>query len=165
MLSFKFKKNRRLNSSKCILLVDDDPLSVETMKVSLEESGYEVCFVRNGLEAFEFLRHKLVDMVVLDFKMPVMNGFNASSHIRALKNENACVPILAVTALESSSKQRLYGRLNIDEEVEKPLDLNVFQKRVRNLFNQPREELKRIREVKTKQVFEEIYNSESVLFD
>ena len=57
-----------------ILLVDDEPDTVATLKFRLEKQGYEVVTAENGLEALEKLREEQVDLVLADFMMPELNG-------------------------------------------------------------------------------------------
>lgn len=57
-----------------ILLVDDEPDTVSTLKFRLEKEGYDVQTATNGLEALDTLREGPVDLVLADFMMPELNG-------------------------------------------------------------------------------------------
>jgi CheY-like chemotaxis protein len=80
-----------------ILLVDDDPRTLEMLEESLRSAGYETQSVRSGARALEVLSSKLVSAVVLDLLMPGMDGFEVIRHVReqaTLKD----LPILVMTA-------------------------------------------------------------------
>ena len=80
-----------------ILLVDDDPKTLELLEETLRSAGYETQSVRSGARALEVLSSKLVSAVLLDLLMPGMNGFEVIRHVRkeaTLKD----LPIFVMTA-------------------------------------------------------------------
>src|SRR6202047_1069281 len=80
-----------------ILLVDDDPRTLELLEEVLRSAGYETQSVQSGARALEVLSSKLVSAVLLDLLMADMDGFQVIRHIReeaTLKE----LPILVMTA-------------------------------------------------------------------
>ena len=80
-----------------ILLVDDDPKTLELLEETLRSAGYETQSVQTGARALEVLSSKLVSAVLLDLLMPGMNGFDVIRHVRkepTLKD----LPIFVMTA-------------------------------------------------------------------
>jgi PAS domain S-box-containing protein len=80
-----------------ILLVDDDPKTLELLEETLRSAGYETQSVQSGARALEVLSSKLVSAVLLDLLMPGMDGFEVIRHVRqeaALKD----LPIFVMTA-------------------------------------------------------------------
>jgi signal transduction histidine kinase/DNA-binding response OmpR family regulator len=80
-----------------ILLVDDDPRTLELLQETLRSAGYETQSVQSGARALEVLSSKLVSAVLLDLLMPGMDGFEVIRHVRqqdALKD----LPIFVMTA-------------------------------------------------------------------
>jgi signal transduction histidine kinase/DNA-binding response OmpR family regulator len=80
-----------------ILLVDDDPKTLELLEDNVRSAGYETQSVQSGARALEVLSSKIVSAVLLDLLMPGMDGFQVIGHIReqpALKE----LPILVMTA-------------------------------------------------------------------
>jgi PAS domain S-box-containing protein len=80
-----------------VLLVDDDPKTLELLEETLRSAGYETQSVRNGARALEILSSKLVGAVLLDLLMPGMDGFEVIRHVRqeeVLKE----LPIIVMTA-------------------------------------------------------------------
>jgi PAS domain S-box-containing protein len=82
---------------EAILLVDDDPRTLELLEETLREAGYETQSVRSGTRALEVLSSKVVSAVLLDLLMPGMDGFEVIRHVRqepTLKD----MPIFVMTA-------------------------------------------------------------------
>jgi response regulator NasT len=78
-----------------IVIVDDDPIIRMDIREMLEEEGYEVSGeARNGEEAIELVARLKPDLVIMDVKMPVMNGIKAAQIIRKLHDSS----ILLLTA-------------------------------------------------------------------
>ena len=93
-----------------ILLVADDPKTLELLEETLRAAGYETQSVRSGARALEVLTSKLVNAVLLDLMMPGMNGFEVIRHIRkeaTLKE----LPIFVMTAKTLAEEEiALLGR-------------------------------------------------------
>jgi CheY-like chemotaxis protein len=80
-----------------ILLVDDDPGSLEMLEETLRSAGYETQSVRSGARALEVLSSKVVSAVLLDLLMPGMDGFEVIQHVRG-QATLADLSILVMTA-------------------------------------------------------------------
>jgi len=93
------------DEDSAILLVDDDPQTLDLLQETLRNEGYETQSVQNGARALEVLSSKLVGAVMLDLMMPGMNGFEVIRHVRsepALKD----LPIFVMTAKNLTSEER-----------------------------------------------------------
>ena len=77
-----------------ILIADDEELNYLLLKEYLDGSGALISYAVNGKEAVEKCRENPVDLVLMDIRMPVMNGIEATSAIR----EFASIPVIAVSA-------------------------------------------------------------------
>jgi signal transduction histidine kinase/DNA-binding response OmpR family regulator len=88
-----------------ILLVDDDPKTLELLEESLRSVGYETQSVQSGARALEVLSSKLVGAVLLDLLMPGMDGFEVIRHIRQEEALKA-LPIFVLTAKTLTSEER-----------------------------------------------------------
>jgi PAS domain S-box-containing protein len=88
-----------------ILLVDDDPKSLELISEALRSAGYETQSVQTGARALEVLSSKIVDAVLLDLLMPGMDGFEVIRHIRSASNLQA-LPIIVMTGKTLTRKER-----------------------------------------------------------
>jgi signal transduction histidine kinase/DNA-binding response OmpR family regulator len=87
-----------------ILLVDDDPKSLELLAETLRSAGYETQSVQNGARALEVLSSKIVDAVLLDLLMPGMDGFEVIRHVRSKPNLQD-LPIFVMTGKTLTSEE------------------------------------------------------------
>lgn len=82
---------------KQILLVEDNRGTIEVMSQELELLGYNVTVAMDGCEGVKKAASQLPDLIIMDIRMPKMDGLTAVSHIR--KNpQTSTIPILAATA-------------------------------------------------------------------
>jgi eukaryotic-like serine/threonine-protein kinase len=115
-----------------ILLAEDDETNRQLLELYLGKRGYAVTSVANGLEALEALdearaRHIAYDIVLLDWMMPVLTGFEA---LRRLRREEPDIPVIMLTAVAGS--QDIVGALELgaDDYVTKPYELPVLVARI-----------------------------------
>ena len=80
-----------------ILIVDDDPSTVELLTTILEPFGYEILTAKSGLEALKMLEEHDIDIVLLDLMMPEMNGYEVCKRIKGNK-DTQMIPILVISA-------------------------------------------------------------------
>jgi PAS domain S-box-containing protein len=80
-----------------ILLVDDDPKTLELLEDTLRSAGYETQSVQSGARALEVLSSKIVSAVLLDLLMPGMDGFQVIGHVRQQATLKE-LPIIVMTA-------------------------------------------------------------------
>ena len=88
-----------------ILLVDDDPNTLELLAETLRSAGYETQSVETGARALEVLSSKIVDAVLLDLLMPGMDGFEVIRHIRSKTNLQK-LPIFVMTSKTLTSEEK-----------------------------------------------------------
>lgn len=69
-----------------ILLVEDDPLNQLSMQKLLEKAGHDVILAENGQQAVDLFHDQSFDCILMDVKMPVMNGVEATREIRKLES-------------------------------------------------------------------------------
>src|SRR5512140_1904092 len=87
-----------------ILLIDDDALLVGALKSVLQSSGYEVATAGDGLQGLQAALQESPDLILLDVRMPVLDGFGMLAALR----ENACtrtIPCVVLTALDDRASQ------------------------------------------------------------
>lgn len=113
----------REDDAPSVLIAEDHADSLDALRTLLEAFGYHVLVARNGREAVEVALARRPDLVLMDMMMPLMDGFEATRILRADSTFRQ-VPILAVTALESSRREALDA--GCDDLVAKPLDVRRF---------------------------------------
>ncbi len=115
------------NLSNRILLVDDIELNRMLAETILEESGFSVETVADGVEAVEvFIKHPpgYYDLVLMDIQMPIMNGYEATRAIRALDRLDAKVlPIIALSANSRDEDKRMSMESGMNYHIAKPFDV------------------------------------------
>jgi DNA-binding response OmpR family regulator len=77
-----------------ILLVDDEPSILKTLKIALSSAGYEVQVARDGVEGSRLWRDKGADLVIADIYMPNKSGLELIKELRA---ESPATPVIAMT--------------------------------------------------------------------
>ena len=110
-----------------ILHVDDDPLSLKTLKRKLRKYPFELISVQNGYEAILTASKTPVDLAILDVAMPVMDGFNV---LAGLRRENPNLPAIMLTGMNVDSV--LYQAVNegCDGYIEKPYDADWLMQKI-----------------------------------
>ena len=115
------------NYNHRILLVDDIELNRMLAETILEESGFSVETVADGMEAVEvFTKHPpgYYDLVLMDIQMPIMNGYEATRAIRALDRPDAKVlPIIALSANSRDEDRRMSMESGMNYHIAKPFDV------------------------------------------
>jgi signal transduction histidine kinase/CheY-like chemotaxis protein len=92
-------------SNKTILLAEDEPVNVMYIKIALKNTKVNLIVATTGLEAIdEFKKADKVDLVLMDIKMPEMDGFEASENIKKINNET---PIIALSGHAMVEQERL----------------------------------------------------------
>ena len=105
-----------------ILIVDDEPFIVETLRFALEKAGYGCLVAYDGEEAMSIARSERPDLILLDIMLPKLNGFQIC---RLLKSDEAyrAIPIIMLTA-RTQARDRLLGKeIGADEYITKPFEL------------------------------------------
>lgn len=116
---------------KKILIVDDQVDLLETLRESLAESDYDVTTTENGKQALESIEKQGVpDLILLDMKMPVMDGWEFSQKFNDLYGR-AC-PIVIMTGMEDSSIRAM--EMGADSYLGKPFDLKTLHRTVENML-------------------------------
>ena len=110
---------------RCILLVEDNELNSEIAVEILNEYGFLVDTAENGAEAVQKVRNSTpgnYDLVLMDVQMPIMNGYEATKHIRALDDPAlAGITILAMTANAFDEDRKKALKCGMDGFLSKPI--------------------------------------------
>ena len=91
-----------------VLLVDDDPSSVDLLRAYLEGSGYQVAVARNGVDGLAAVRRDRPAAVVLDIRLPGMAGWEVLSAVKA-DPAVAATPVIVVSVLDERSRGMALG--------------------------------------------------------
>lgn len=105
---------------KVVLLAEDNRTTREVMARMLARRGLRVVTAVNGREAVDLVRAEKLDLVMMDCRMDVMDGFEATRAIRALGGDKARVPIVALTAYGLTGTKEDFIAAGFDDLVVKP---------------------------------------------
>jgi two-component system, sensor histidine kinase and response regulator len=109
-----------------ILVVDDNIINQRLVTRLLEQRGFSVDVVENGLEAVEATALNTYNLILMDCQMPVMNGFDATAEIRRRLGHASSLPIISMTAdLSESDKQRCQA-VGMNDHLPKPITTTVL---------------------------------------
>ena len=124
--------------NKYILLAEDNQLDAEYIIKYLESLGTNVLHVKNGREAVNLYtkKYQQISIILMDLKMPVLDGFSACLEIRELPFDNAKnVPIIAVTAHISDDDITHMSASGISTYVNKPINCNQLEQVILDYMN------------------------------
>lgn len=102
--------------AKCVLVVDDDRLNTELVKRTLLSKGYEVLTANDGLDAFEVIKKKMPDLILLDVQMPNMDGY---TFVMKRTAEIAKIPVIVLSAMGKT--EPMFKRHGVKAYLIKPI--------------------------------------------
>lgn len=106
-------------NSKVILIVEDDETSFLLLQAYLAPRNYKLLYATNGKEAIELFKdNPEIDLILMDLKMPVLDGYLATKQIREFDSK---IPIIAQTAYALSGDSEKALQAGCDDYVTKPI--------------------------------------------
>ncbi|MDR0986701.1 MAG: response regulator [Ruminococcus sp.] len=127
----KKSSDREVNlNGRRILIAEDDELNMEIARTLLEKAGLVVTGAANGeiaLKTFSASAPGYYDAILMDIRMPVLNGLAATAKIRALDRPDASkIPILALSANAFAEDIKTSKQAGMNDHIIKPLDMRVL---------------------------------------
>ena len=125
-------------SGKKILLVDDDADFVEATKLILESKSYDVVVSYDGKEGLKKVQTEEPNLIILDVMMPEMDGYEVCAKLKSDPRFKD-IPVLLLTAVGEAISTTKYTKemgmkIEADDYIPKPVELNELVERVENLF-------------------------------
>lgn len=114
-----------------ILLVEDEENLQEALKLNLEMEGYEISSAYDGVEALKAVQKEYFDLIILDVMLPELDGIVVCETIRL---NNPDIPILILSAKNSSADRVLGLKKGADDYLTKPFNLEELLLRVSKLI-------------------------------
>ena len=110
--------------NKTILVAEDEESNFDILEFLLKKTKAKVIRAENGKEAIDiFNKNKKIDLILMDIKMPKMDGLEATKHIR--KNDSL-VPIIAQTAYAMANDEKISLKAGCNDYIPKPIKKSVF---------------------------------------
>ncbi len=120
-----------------VLVVDDDALNRSIASGFLRFGGHEVVCLDNGATAVEAAEHEDFDVILMDVRMPGMNGLEATRRIRALPGARGKVPVIALTAQAFAEQIEICRQAGMNTHVSKPFRQEVLLAAVELMSPEP----------------------------
>lgn len=119
---------------KKILIIDDEPDIIKVVKFRLIKMGYEVMTATNGKEGLEMVRPTKPDLVLLDFRMPFLNGDEVCKEIK--KDESTKhIPVILMTASIQNALEENIQMMGADDYILKPFEPEELIKKIKRLID------------------------------
>ena len=122
--------------AKLIYVIDDEKEICELLKITLESRNYNVQTGLNGEEALSMIKKKKPDLLILDLKMPKMNGYEVINHLKSA-DDTAGIPIMVLTSLTQGSKKKdeeWKASLKVQDFITKPFEPLDILKRIQTII-------------------------------
>ncbi len=115
---------------RTIALVDDDRNILTSVSMTLEAEGFDVRSYADGAEALDGILQRPVDLIILDIKMPRMDGMEMLSRLRSKSQ----VPVIFLTSKDDEIDEVLGLRMGADDYITKPFSQRLLIERIRALL-------------------------------
>ena len=123
----KFPEKQLTETGYAILLVEDNNVNQMVAKGMLKKLGHEIVVVSNGSEALGMLEDRYFDLVLMDCIMPVMDGYDATSHIRQREEgSERHIPVIAMTANTFEGEEQRCLAAGMDDYLAKPVSASAL---------------------------------------
>lgn len=114
-----------------ILIVDDIQRNIDLLSAYFEEDNVNLLIAKNGQEGVDIAKEELPDIILMDMRMPVMNGIDASKILKA-HQDTEDIPIIAISASSTTSEQEELMAIT-DYYLSKPVEKNKLYKVINKL--------------------------------
>src|SRR4051812_3698326 len=114
-----------------IVFVDDDPFIGKVMHAVMEDDGYEVVSVRRGSQAVSAVLGQVTELVILDVKLPDIDGFSLCAELRA---QHYAGPVVFVTGCKGLNEKLEAYRLRADDYLVKPYEPLELAARIKTVL-------------------------------
>ena len=111
---------------KVILVVEDDDISYQFLRIVLQKANIKVLHAEDGEQAIEMCKkNKNIDLVLMDIQLPVIDGLEATKQIRIIRKE---LPIIAQTANTMNEEKEKCFKAGCNDYIAKPFNKNKLLK-------------------------------------
>jgi len=117
-----------------ILVIDDEQGIRHLLDTLLRRKGYDVVLAESGRQGLELFRRERPDVIVLDLKMPEMDGLTV---LRQIKNLDPGKPVIILTGAGTAEAEKQVRALGVTEYVEKEFSLHLLGDSLKRILNNP----------------------------
>lgn len=110
-----------LDGRRRVLLAEDNPTTQSLISILMQQMGLDLAIVDNGQAAIDYLVDNQVDLILMDCQMPILDGFKATTHLRA---QGVTTPVIALTAYARSEDEAQCLDAGMNDFLSKPFRQN-----------------------------------------
>jgi CheY-like chemotaxis protein len=123
------------NNAKKVMVVDDEPDVISVLEIVLEANGFEVDSFTDPIAALKNYRVGIYDLLILDIKMPKMDGFELYDEIKKI-DDNAKICFLTASEMYyMNSRKEKYCSLDKDLFIQKPIANEDLVEEINKILN------------------------------
>ena len=132
-ISEQYAKNQKLQSQKPtdnhVLLVEDTDANILVASLLLEDFGYSYDVAKTGEEALGLLKAQRYSAILMDLRLPDMEGYRVTEEFRAWQSENGLEPspIIAMTAYATQKEKERSFSAGMNDFITKPIDRDMLE--------------------------------------
>lgn len=123
-----------LNSSKKILVVEDNDVNRELMREILEMSSYEVLMAKDGEEGVSMAKEHKPDLILMDIQLPKIDGLQATRIIKA-DDSTGSIPVIALTAYAMKGDENIFLEAGCCAYIPKPISVLSFLEKIKTYLD------------------------------
>lgn len=120
--------------SRCILVVEDNPMNLKLFHDILTAYGYEVWAAETGQAALDSVRDNLPDLVILDIQLPDISGLEIAKTFKGDDRLKA-IPIVAVTSFAMAGDEERARAAGCDSYITKPISIASFGAEIQKMLS------------------------------
>lgn len=122
-----FKVLSKKPNLKTILIAEDNDINCKLMEAIFKDSEYKLIFAKNGEKAVQYFKENDINLILMDINMPILDGYDTTLEIR---KENKDIPILALSADNSSEYKEKIKNSGMNDYLSKPIDKNKLLNKI-----------------------------------
>ena len=122
--------SQQQNNKKSILLVDDEPDIIGILKIGLEDNGFKVDAFTDPELALSSFKSGAYDLLLLDVRMPKLNGFELYDQIKKIDNNKAKVCYITAYEINYEKIREEFPSLQVDCFIQKPIKIQDLVRRI-----------------------------------
>ena len=124
-------------SAEKILIVEDNPLNMRLMEMTLRGKGYTLVEATNGEEALDKAAKEKPSLIIMDMQLPTISGIEVTQRLRKIP-ELSRIPVVAVTAYAMKGDKEKFIEAGCDAYLSKPINIRELPGFIENMLKQRR---------------------------
>ena len=113
-----------------IILIDDDQNILTSLEMVLKSAGFAIEAFTDGLDAINYIRDNGAEIILLDIKMPRIDGLEVFTRVRKFSN----IPIIFLTSKDSEMDELIGLRIGADDYIRKPFSHKLLVERIKSIL-------------------------------